>query len=103
MQLQEKLIDMIKPTVRPTERSTYGDWAKSVMEDLDSSMWRYFQQEHSQVLYRFLDMNDRVRKGAHSQYQAQPLQQQQWQPDPGQQQQLSSPQPGYSQIQECPQ
>jgi len=70
MQLQEKLIDLIKPTVRPTERSTYGDWAKSVMEDLGSSLWRQFQQEHSQLLYKFLDMNDRVRMGAQSQYQA---------------------------------
>ena len=100
---QEKLIDLIKPTVRPTERSTYGDWAKSVMEDLDSSLWRQFQQEHSQLLYKFLDMNDCVRMGAQSQCQAHPPQQQQWQSEPGQQQQYSNPQPGSSKTKECPQ
>jgi hypothetical protein len=106
MQLQEKLIELIKPTARPTERSTYGDWAKSVMEDLDVSLWRQFQQDHSQLLYKYLAMHDRVVMGAQSQsqYRAQPPQQQQWQPNPAQQQQqLINQQTGSSQTQECPQ
>ncbi|WAR19904.1 LOW QUALITY PROTEIN: hypothetical protein MAR_001742, partial [Mya arenaria] len=72
MQLQEKLLDIIKPAARPSERATYGDWAKSVMEDLDPSLWRQFQH---QLLYKYLDLHDKVR--------SQPLQpqQQMWQPD----------------------
>ena len=58
---QEKLL---KPPVRVTERLAYSDWAKSVMEELDPSLWRQFQQEHSQLLYRYLDINDKVRAAA---------------------------------------
>ena len=36
---QEKLLDMLKPPVRVTERLAYSDWAKSVMEELDPSLW----------------------------------------------------------------
>ncbi|WAR21715.1 hypothetical protein MAR_015689 [Mya arenaria] len=88
MQLQEKLLDIIKPAARPSERATYGDWAKSVMEDLDPSLWRQFQQEQSQLLYKYLDLHDKVR--------SQPLQPQQhmWQPD--QQQHCSSQQSSQS-------
>ncbi|OWF34942.1 hypothetical protein KP79_PYT23531 [Mizuhopecten yessoensis] len=82
------MLDIIKPAARPSERATYGDWAKSVMEDLDPSLWRQFQQELSQLLYKYLDLHDKVR--------SQPLQPQQqtWQPD--QQQHCSSQQSSQS-------
>jgi hypothetical protein len=93
IQLQEQMLKMMKPAARPSERATYGEWAKTVMEDLDPSLWRQFQQEQSQLLYKYLDLNDRVRPRADQQWQ-----QQQWQPD--QQQQLGSsqrPQPNQQQ------
>lgn len=88
IQLQEKLIEMIKPAVRHSERATYREWAKTVMEDLDPSLWRQFQQEQSQLLYKYLDLNDRIRPQHPQQWQR--PQQQQWQPD--QQQRGSSQQ-----------
>lgn len=74
IQLQEKLLEMIKPAGRPSERTSYGDWAKTVMEDLEPNLWRQFQQEHSQLLYKYLDLNDKVRS------QPLPPHQQQWLP-----------------------
>ena len=59
--LQQQMIDMIKPPVRITERTTYADWTKSVMEELDHSLWRRFQIEHSQLLYRYLGMSDTIK------------------------------------------
>lgn len=92
IQLQEQMLKMMKPAARPSERATYGEWAKTVMEDLDPSLWRQFQQEQSQLLYKYLDLNDRVRPRADQQWQ-----QQQWQPDqqqqPGSSQQPSQWQP----------
>lgn len=79
--LQEKLLEMIKPAARPSERATYGEWAKTVMVDLDPSLWRQFQQEQSQLLYKYLDLNDRVRSQPPQQWQRPQPQQQQWQPD----------------------
>ena len=93
IQLQEKLLEMIKPAARPSERATYGEWAKTVMEDLDPSLWRQFQQEQSKLL---LDLNDRVRSQPPQQWQRPQPQQQQWQPDqqqPGSSQQSSQWQP----------
>ena len=48
----------MKPAQKVTERTTYADWAKSVMEDLDHSLWRRFHMEHTQLLYKYLEMND---------------------------------------------
>ena len=56
--IQEKMLDMLKPAQKVTERTTYANWAKSVMEDLDHSLWRRFQMEHTQLLYKYLEMND---------------------------------------------
>ena len=56
--IQEKMLDMLKPTKKVTERTTYADWAKSVMEDLNHSLWRRFQMEHTQLLYKYLEVND---------------------------------------------
>ena len=65
--IQEKMLDMLKPAQKVTERTTYADWVKSVMEDLDHSLWRRFQMEHTQLLYKYLEMNDDLK--AHSEAQ----------------------------------
>ena len=52
-----------KPSGGNTERVAYAEWTKSVMCDLDPSLWRHFQLEHSQLLYRYLGMNDDIRSG----------------------------------------
>ena len=75
VKLQEKLLDMLKPPVRVTERSAYSVWAKSVMEELDPSLWR---QEHSQLLYIYLYINDKVRAQGPQQLQQPSTTQQQY-------------------------
>lgn len=58
--LQERMLNMLKPST-VTERTTYADWSKSVMEDLDVTLWRRFQMEHSQMLYKYLELNDEIK------------------------------------------
>lgn len=78
LQLQEKLLQMVKPAAPVSERATFGDWAKAVMADLDPSLWRQFQQEQSQLLYKYLELNDKI-KTQHTQQSSQCAQ---WQPPP---------------------
>ena len=86
MKIQEKLLDMVKPAGPPSERSTFGEWTKAVMVDLDQSLWRQFQQEQSQLLYKYLDLNDRAKSKLQQGCQSSQPQQQQWQnPQPRQQ------------------
>ena len=40
--IQEKMLDMLKPAQKVTERTTYADCAKAVMEDFDHSLRRRF-------------------------------------------------------------
>ncbi len=75
-ELQQKMLEMLNPPVRVTERTTYADWTKSVMEDLDPSLWRRFQVEHSKLLYRYLGMNDDIKQSAAAAQQAGMVQQQ---------------------------
>lgn len=58
MELQHKLINLIKPA---NEREAYGDLAKYVMVGLHPTLWRLFQAEQSALLARYLDLDDRAR------------------------------------------
>ncbi|XP_014662275.1 PREDICTED: uncharacterized protein LOC106805259 isoform X2 [Priapulus caudatus] len=68
LDLQQQMLEMLKPPVRVTQRTTYADWTKSVMEDLDPSLWRRFQVDHTQLLYRYLDMSDEINSAAAAQH-----------------------------------
>ena len=60
MELQNKLINLIKPEKPANEREAYGDWAKSVMVGLHPTLWRQFQAEQSVLLARYLEFDDRA-------------------------------------------
>ena len=83
MELQNKLINLIKPEKPANEREAYGDWAKSVMVGLHPTLWRQFQAEQSVLLARYLDFDDRAR-GTEAQQLSQQKSQcdPQWQPAP---------------------
>jgi hypothetical protein len=90
MELQHKLINLIKPAKPANERETYGDWAKSVMVGLHPTVWRQFQAEQSALLARYLDLDDRAR-GTQAQQQTQQQFQQQTQQQSQQQSQCDPP------------
>lgn len=101
LELQQKMLEMLKPPIRNvTERTTYSDWTKYVMEDLDPALWRRFQLEHSQLLHKYLGMNDDRKSAATVQHAD--VVQQQFQTAP-QSQQYQAPSPSSAMWQPPPQ
>ena len=84
MELQHKLINLIKPAKPANEREAYSDWAKYVMVRLHPTLWRQFQAGQSALFClhatEHLDLDDRAR-GTQAQQQTQQVSQQQSQCD----------------------
>nr|XP_054768855.1 uncharacterized protein LOC129276502 [Lytechinus pictus] len=60
VQMQERvLMTMLQPRA-VNERSAFGDWLKAVIEGFDRSVWREFQMECSQLVYKYQCRNDQV-------------------------------------------
>ena len=74
MELQHKLINLIKPAKPVNEREAYSDWAKSVMVRLHSDSVAPVPSRAvcSALLARYLDLDDRAR-GTQAQQQTQQL------------------------------
>lgn len=58
LQIQEKLVAMLKPPTIPSERQAFADWTRSVMMELEHDVWRRFQLEMTGLMYKFLGEND---------------------------------------------
>ena len=69
--IQEKLLDLLKNPEQQTERTSYADWSRSVMVDLHPTIWRQFQEEHTALLQRYLRKNDVAKQSAQPQVQQQ--------------------------------
>ena len=54
-QMQKKIITQSQPN--DTERSTFGDWLKTGMKDIHPSLWRRFEREVSNVLWKYQEQS----------------------------------------------
>ena len=57
-QMQEKIMGQSQPNV--TERSTFGDWLKTGMEVIHRSLWRRFEREVSNVLWKYQEQSEQL-------------------------------------------
>ncbi|XP_041354914.1 uncharacterized protein LOC121372581 [Gigantopelta aegis] len=58
--LQQQIMDRLKPSA-DREREAFVDWMRSVILDLDHSIWRRCQLDISQILYRYIGENDQLK------------------------------------------
>ena len=65
IKLQSEFLTLMKTHKEPTnERTTYGNWCKSVMIDLHYSLWRKFQQEQTQLILKYSELNDEAKRSS---------------------------------------
>lgn len=56
----QQVVQPLKPTENK-EREAYADWIRTVILNLDRSLWRRFQQQISNLMYEFMADNNKVK------------------------------------------
>ncbi|XP_050711228.1 uncharacterized protein LOC126995584 [Eriocheir sinensis] len=58
--LQQQMMQHLKPT-GDREREAFVEWIRTVILDLDYSLWRRFQHQISNLTYQFITENDKMK------------------------------------------
>ncbi|KAK8378343.1 hypothetical protein O3P69_011084 [Scylla paramamosain] len=58
--LQKQMVEQMKPS-GDREREAFVEWIRTVILDLDHSLWRRFQNRISNLTYQFIAENDKIK------------------------------------------
>ena len=64
LEVQSQILKLLQSQESANERTTYADWCKQVMVDLQPSLWRQFQQEQTNLILRYCRLNDHAQRSS---------------------------------------